>query len=305
MALAPGRAVNRPRPFEQPAWDGGPLDGKTLLVWSEQGVGDEIMFASLLPEIIAQAGQVLIECESRLVPLFARSFPTADVFARTDPPHRRLRDKTIDVQCAAGDACRWLRRDRDAFENPRAFLRAETALVRERRAAYQAHGGGAKIGIAWRSRTPLWGTIKSAPLECWAPILRTPGATWINLQYGDCEQEFAKIDKQLGVKIHQDSEVDQFADLDRFAAQVAALDLVVSTSNTAAHMAGALGVPTLLLLPSVPDWRWQVEGDAALWYPDMKIFRQKTRGDWSAPIAAAAAEIATRLNALSTGRQRP
>lgn len=294
--------VNRARPFPQPDWDGGPLTGKTILVWSEQGVGDEIMFASVLPEIIETAGRVLIECETRLVPLFARSFPAAEVFARTDPPHQRLKDDSIDMQCAGGDACRWLRRDRQAFGSPPAYLQAEADRTCERRAAYDAVGQGLKIGIAWRSRTPLWGAIKSAPLDHLAPILCTPGAQWINLQYGDCAAEIERINNQFGVKIHQDSDINQFADLDRFAAQVAALDLVVSTSNTAAHMAGALGVPTLLLLPSVPDWRWQDQGDTALWYPDMTLFRQRVRGDWSSPIEAAAAELSTRISALSTNR---
>ncbi len=294
--------INRPRPFKQPAWHGGPLAGKTILVWGEQGVGDEIMFASVLPEIIAQAGHTLVECEARLTPLFTRSFPTAEVFARSDPPHHRLVANDIDVHCAAGDLCRWLRGDQAAFGMPSAYLHADLESRRARRTAYDVLGPGPKIGVAWRSRTPLWGAIKSAPLDQWAPILRTPGAVWVNLQYGDCDDEIGLIDKELSVKIHQDTEVDQFADLDMFAAQVAALDLVVTTSNTAAHMAGALGVATLLLLPAVPDWRWQMESNDALWYPDLKLFRQQTRGDWSAPIEAAAAELANRINDLSTSR---
>lgn len=294
--------VNRPRPFKQPAWDGKPLTDKTILVWSEQGVGDEVMFASVLPEVIAQAGHVLVECETRLAPLLARSFPTAEVFARTEPPHSRFISDDIDLQCAAGDLCRWLRRDRAAFGSPKAYVRADPQKRRERRNAYDALGSGRKIGIAWRSRTPLWGAIKSAPLDQWAPILRTQDATWINLQYGDCDKEIERLDNQMGVKIHQDTEVDQLADLDAFGAQIAALDLVVTTSNTAAHMAGALGVPTLLMLAAVPDWRWQDKGGASLWYPDMKLFRQQTRGDWTTPIEAAAAELANRLNAPSTSR---
>jgi len=297
-----GGPVNQPRPFEQPTWDGGPLTGKTILVWGEQGIGDEIMFASVLPEIVARAGHTLLECEARLAPLFTRSFPEVEVFARTDPPHQRLTADDIDVQCASGDLCRWLRADRAAFNAPSSYLRADPDLSRARRHAYEAFGPGPKIGIAWRSRTPLWGAIKSAPLDQWAPILRTPDVVWVNLQYGDCDEEISQIDNDLGVKIHQDAEVNQFANLDKFAAQIAALDLVITTSNTAAHAAGALGVPTLLLLPAVPDWRWQIEGDTALWYPDMTLFRQQMRGDWSAPIEAAAADLALRINDLSTNR---
>lgn len=292
--------VNRPRPFQQPAWDGSALTGKTVLVWGEQGVGDEIMFASLFEEVIAQAGHTLIECEARLVPLFQRSFPNAEIFARTDTPHQRLTRSDIDFQCASGDLCRWLRGDRAAFGQQRAFLKADTGMRQARRATYDALGVGSKIGIAWRSRTPLWGAIKSAPLSQWAPILQKPNTVWVNLQYGDCDEEISLINRELGVKIHQDSDVNQFGSLDAFAGQVAALDLVVTTSNTAAHMAGALGVPALLLLPAVPDWRWQVSGDTAHWYPRMKIFRQTTRGDWSGPIGAAAKEIDAHVNARAT-----
>lgn len=285
--------INHARPFTQPRWDGAPLTGKTILVWGEQGVGDEIMFASLLPEIIAAAGHCIVECEPRLVALFARSFTGAEVVAKSDPPDPRLADEKIDLQCAAGDACRWLRRDRDSFSNPAPYICAALDRTAASRNTYDKWGDGPKIGIAWHSRTPHWGTIKSTTLDQWGAILSCPGVTWISVQYGDRTAELADVRRKFGVTIHQDPSIDQFADLDTFAAQVAALDMVVTTSNTAAHMAGALGVPTLLLLASVPDWRWQTTGETALWYPNMQLFRQRERSDWSAPIDAAAAEIAT------------
>ncbi len=292
--------VNRPRPFRQLAWDGASLAGKTVLIWGEQGIGDEIMFASLFPEVIAQADRTLIECESRLTPLFRRSFPDAEVFSRTDAAHERLVRDDIDLQSASGDLCRWLRRRHADFGTPKAFLKSDPTMRQARRQAYDSFGPGSKIGIAWRSRTPLWGAIKSAPLSKWAPILKTPNAVWLNLQYGDCDDELSLIDRQLGIEIHQDPSVNQFANLDNFAAQIAALDMVVTTSNTTAHMAGALGVPTLLLLPAIPDWRWQIAGDQVLWYPNMTIFRQASRGDWSDPIEAAAAHLALRVSEHAT-----
>ena len=291
--------VNRPRPFTQSAWDGAPLLGKTILVWGEQGVADEIMFASLLPEIIAAADHCIVECETRLAPLFARSFPTAEIVARTDPPHPRLSEVKIDLQCAAGDACRWLRADRASFAAPPPYLHAALDRTAALRGQYDKLGGGPKIGIAWHSRTPQWGEIKSTALDQWGAILTCPDVVWINLQYGDRVGELDAARRAFGVTIHHDPNINQFADLDAFAAQTAGLDIVVTTSNTTAHMAGALGVPTLLLLASVPDWRWQAAGDTALWYPDTTLFRQNKRGDWSAPIDAAAAELAARAAGLS------
>jgi ADP-heptose:LPS heptosyltransferase len=118
---------------------------------------------------------------------------------------------------------------------------------------------------------------------------------WFNLQYGDCADELAQVRERLGVTVHHDPEVDQMADLDSFAAQVAALDLVVTTSNTTAHMAGALGVPCWVMLAHVPDWRWQVAGERPLWYARMRLYRQAARGDWAGTIGEVAAALAERI----------
>ena len=289
------RAFNRPRPLPQPPWDGSALGGRTILVWGEQGVGDEIMFASAYPEVIAAAARCVVECEARLVPLFQRSFTGARMVARTEPPAAELADPAIDLQCAAGDLCRWLRRSREDFPVPAPYLLADPGRIAAAVARVRALGDGPKVGLAWRSRTPVWGAAKSAPLALWDPILSVPGPVWIDLQYGDCADERAAARARLGVTVHHDPSVDQMASLDDFAAQVAALDLVITTSNTTAHMAGALGVETWLLLPHMPDWRWQATGEDSLWYPRTRLFRQPSPGDWRTPIESVAAALRGRL----------
>ena len=245
------------------------------------------MFASLFAELIAE-GRLLIECEPRLATLFARSFPEADVHERREPPSPALLADDIDAQCAAGSLCRWRRRDLAAFPAPSAFLCADADATQAARQRTGGLGDGPAVGIAWRSKTPFWGGIKSAPLAHWRPILATPGVRWINLQYGDCAAELAALERDTRVSVHDDAEVDQMANLDAFAAQVAALDLVITTSNTTAHMAGALGVPCRVILPRMPDWRWQLAGERALWYPRMRLHRQAQSGDWRQPIAEVA-----------------
>ncbi|MDP6352315.1 MAG: tetratricopeptide repeat protein [Alphaproteobacteria bacterium] len=292
------------RTFDIPVWDGAPLTGKTLLVWGEQGVGDEIMLASILPEVIDAAGRVVVECDGRLVPLFARSFPNATFITRDDPPDERLRDSTIDLQCAAGGLCRWLRREPAQFAGPRAYLTADPARVAEVRARYDGQAPGVKVGIAWRS-TPrranienvLFKAAKSSSLGEWAPVLTQSGATFVNLQYGDCAADLAEAEQMFGVRIIDDDAIDQIASLEDFAAQIAALDLVIATSNTTVHMAGALGQEVWTLLAKVPDWRWQRDRGDSLWYPNMDLLRQTTAADWDDVMARAGTQLAARVGA--------
>lgn len=124
-------------------------------------------------------------------------------------------------------------------------------------------------------------------LSDWSPVLRSSGATFVNLQYGDCADELSRLYQEIGVSVYCDDEVDPLVDLDAFAAQVAAMDLVISVSNTTVHFAGALGKPVWTLLPGGGDgllWYWGNEGERNLWYPTMRIFRQDTLGDWAGAI---------------------
>lgn len=286
------------RTLDHPTWQGEPLDGRTLLIWGEQGVGDEVMLASVLSDAIAAAGHVIVECDARLVPLFARSFPTARFVARNEPPSPLITTRDIDVQCALGDLCRWFRRDPTDFADPRAYLHAEAGAVDAIRERYAAFGPGPRIGIAWRSKprsdSPVnvrFSESKSTELAAWAPILATPNVRFVNLQYGDCTADLAAVEQNLGVTVHVDPLIDQMASLDDFAAQIAALDLVIAASNTTVHIAGALGRPVWTMLPFVPDWRWQTERDDSLWYPAMRLFRQPKIGDWASVFARVGAEL--------------
>ncbi len=286
------------RTLDHPIWGGEPLDGKTLLIWGEQGVGDELMLASVLPDAIKAAAQVIVECDPRLVPIYRRSFPETEFVARDEPASSRLSASGIDFQCALGSLCRWLRRDAAAFANPVAYLNADAGKVAAIRARYAELGPEPKVGIAWRSKPKgaaienvLFSASKSTALEDWEPILRAPGVRFVNLQYGDCADDLAIARDHFGIEIHHDAAVDQMASLDDFAAQIAALDLVVASSNTTVHMAGALGRPVWTMLPFVPDWRWQIGRDDTVWYPEMRLFRQPALSDWLTVFERVGAEL--------------
>ncbi|HIC01006.1 TPA: hypothetical protein EYO63_15065 [Candidatus Poribacteria bacterium] len=139
------------------------------------------------------------------------------------------------------------------------------------------------VSISWKSTSinQRRALLKSTILEDWISILSHEDCYFINLQYGDVKEELAQFQQQMDLMIYQDEEIDSLQNLDDFAAQVSALDLVISTSNTTVHMAGALGKQVWTLLPYIPDWRWMLEREDTPWYPSMRLFRQNEIGDWS------------------------
>lgn len=267
----------------QPQWRGESLAGRTLFVFGEQGVGDEIMFASCLPDVISQAEHCVIECDARLTSLFRRSFPSATIRSRVAwGEHDWLSQvRPIDCQSPLGDLPRWLRPKIEDFPTTDHYLQVDPALVARWRDRVAALGPGFKIGISWRGASEHEQKYRrSIPLADWAPLLNWPGARFVNLQYGKVATEIAEVEKSLGVEIHDWEDADPERDLDSLAAQMAALDLVITIGNTNAHLAGALGLRVWTLLPQSPSWRWGEAGETTPWYRSMRLFRQSSAGDW-------------------------
>ena len=244
-----------PRDFRQSVWDGTSLRDRTLLVYGEQGIGDEILFAACLPEVVSQTRGCVVECDARLVPIFSRSFPLATIVAKgdTEPDTQSLIDG-CDVQIAAGSLPRYYRREASDFPHRRRFLAADPGLTRRWRVRLDQLGPGLKIGISWRGgNKPTIQRRRSTRLDDWRPLLELPGVHFVNLQYGDCRPELDDLRDRTGVVIHHWDDVNPLKDMNGFAAQIAALDLVISIDNSTVHMAGALGVPVFTLLPFAPE----------------------------------------------------
>ncbi|MEX2449661.1 MAG: hypothetical protein WD407_02285, partial [Rhodospirillales bacterium] len=136
-------------------------------------------------------------------------------------------------------------------------------------------------GVSWRSGNEELGAARTAGLDLWRPVLATPGCAFINLQYGDVKAELDDFAGRRGIDILFDDSANPLKDMDTFAAQIAALDLVISIDNSTVHLSGALGVPTWTLLPTAPDWRWMLEREDSPWYPAMRLFRQRAAGNWT------------------------
>ena len=258
-------------------WGGEDLTGKSIVVWTEQGLGDEVLHASILHEVIERTARCVIECSKRMVPVFARSFPTATVEGYDSSNFPVTTAEGIDYQIPLGSLGQHFRPDFASFPRHQGYLKADPDKVSEIRARYEALAGGRRIvGISWRSKNERAGEAKSTALSDMAPILQVPGVMFVNLQYGDCTEELAEVREQLGVEILQDTAVDPLTDMDAFFAQVSALDLILSTSNTTAHVAGAQNIPVWVLLTHGSRgllWYWFLRRTDSPWYPAARLIR--------------------------------
>ncbi len=297
-------ALGRALPF--PAWDGGTLAGRSILVNAEQGIGDEIMFASCLPEIIRAAKRCVLTCDRRLQPLFHRSFPDAEVIGIEVADGWRPAEQSwlsqvggVDLQCPLGSLPRFLRKTPESFPVHGGYLRADTRRVAAWRARLAELGDGPKIGFSWRGGSAAaQRTRRSIPLASCGELLAVPGAHFVNLQYGDTRAERRHARDRLGVDVYHWEDANPLSDLDEFAALITALDLVITVANATAHMAGALSMPVWVLTPFAPDWRWQLGRTDSPWYPSAQLFRQDRAGDWQSTIATAGTAL---RESISTG----
>jgi tetratricopeptide (TPR) repeat protein len=267
------------------AWRGERLEG-VLRVWPEQGVGDEIVHARFLSMALARTPRVALECDARLVPLFRRSFPGLESVSDVNAPAPIA---GVAAQCSLASLGFALGARRADIEGAGAFVRADEARAASLRAKYGSQARGrAIVGVAWRSVNARFGPTKSSRLDEWGALLKRDDL-FVSLQYGEVDAEIAEAARAFGCDFIADAEVDQMRDLDGFAAQIAALDHVVSVSNTTVHFAGALDKPCVVLLPADRRalWYWGAEGETTPWYASLALVPFDT--DREAQVTRAAA----------------
>jgi len=280
--------------FSYPYWAGEPLEGRKILVWTEQGLGDEILTATMIPDLIQRGARVVLLCALRLVALFRRTFPTAIVIPMGERPQDPSIMKDIDFQASMSDLGLQLRRDFESFDRSGPLLKHDDNLTQRLRKKYRtAADSKLLVGVSWRSKNKANATIKSIPLQAWEPILRVPGVEFVSLQYGPVDADLASVQNEFGVTIRRDNDIDPLGDMDAFAAQVAAMDLVISVSNTTVHVAGALNRPTWVLVPGERGrmWYWLLERSDSPWYPSARLFRYDPIAHWDRAIGQIAAEL--------------
>jgi tetratricopeptide (TPR) repeat protein len=298
--------------FNRPRWTpGADLEGKSLLVCAEQGLGDEVLFANVLPDVIQRlgpSGRLTLAVEPRLVELFRRSFPSARVFAHATHnvgghtvrhiPAFQEELHTVDLWAPMGSLLREFRRQVADFTTGGGYILPDPARVAHWKQVLDEQAPpGPKIGLLWKSLVTNNARHRFfSPFDGWKPILRVEGACFVNLQYGDCTEELAAAERDLGVRIWNPPGIDLKQDLDEIAALSAALDLVIGFANATLNIAAAGGAPTWLI---VSPGAWPVLGqDRYLWYPSARLFPAKAFGDWSPVMERVADDLTDHLKTL-------
>jgi len=280
------------REFPVPRWDGRPVTGGLLLVAAEQGLGDEIMFASCLPDLLASGVRCMVECHPKLEALFRRSFPGVPIYAGSQLESLEWLRDYPEVRCyePAGSLPLRFRSSPDAFPAHRGYLKADPEKVRRWETRLADLGPARPVGLSWRG-----GTVKSRrrlrspdPSRL-APLLKTPGIAWISLQYDAQPEEIDALSKAWGVTLHHWPEA--IADYDETAALLSALDLTVSVCTAVIHLGGALGRPVWVMAPKSPEWRYGAAFERMPWYPSVRVTRQAEAGAWEELVERTAREV--------------
>ena len=265
----------------KPTWDGQPKNNR-LFIWSEQGIGDQVLYASMFRELEKFPQSIYISIEKKLLPIFRRSFPKFHFVPRNEI----FSEDHYDEQIALGSIGQFFRTRQSDFERG-----SKQYLFENPERSYQittSSGSEKKIicGLSWHSVKKI-GIHKSIPLINFAESLQLKNIDFLNLQYGDVSQEIESAEDVAGIKINTIADLDLYDDIDGLISAIHCCDLVVTISNSVAHLAGALGKETLLLLPHSTGkfWYWKDIDGKSLWYPSITIFKQSRQGDWSQPLS--------------------
>ena len=272
-----GMPFNTPRP----KWNG--KVNQNVLLWREQGVGDEIMFSAAIYDLKSKSNTLFVECDRRLMPLFRRSFPD-DIEYISDKS--KLSINEYDYHLPVGSLPLYFRKSIDAFKKTsKGWLRADDKSIDIIKNEINKNSNEKIIGISWKSNSSISkANQRNISLQELVEPLKKLNIKLINLQYGNASDEILKLRSDHGIDILEISNLDIFNDLDGLAALISACDCVVSIDNVTPHLAGALGIDTRLLLPQVSDERWGIDSKKSYLYESVKLYRQTNKSDWSFPL---------------------
>lgn len=265
----------RRRRFAQPEWDGSPLEGKSILLDCEQGLGDTLQFIRYATLVYQRGGRVVVRCPRALAKLLGRTSGIDQLVTDQDDL------PAFDYHVALMSLPRVLRTTLDTVPNQVPYLFADPMLI-EHWAAVTDAIRGIKVGINWQGNSRYQGDRnRSLPVASMAPLADAPDVCLISLQKGPGREQLAQLDGRFRVRDLVGADFDEangaFMDT---AALMMGLDVIVTSDTAIAHLAGALGRPVWVALPYSADWRWLADRNDSPWYPTMRLYRQTARGDW-------------------------
>ena len=281
----------------------GQLNKGTLLIINEQGIGDQILYLSLMHDIQKTNNKIIVFANNKLINLFQRSFENVKFISMDNIDTKQkwfeqLGKLTFDFFIFLGSLGNYFRNSVDDFKRqPLKFLKSD--LIEVKTLMNLLHKKDKKIcGLSWKSKSEGTGDDKSIYLKNLIDIIRIPELNFVNLQYGKVEEEIEFINTEMGVNIDLVNTIDKYNNIDGLASLIDACDYVVTTSNVTAHIAGGLGKDTYLLVPFSTGkiWYWHEHDDISIWYPSVKIFRQNKDGSWNDAITSIAKELRGTVN---------
>lgn len=256
-------------------WDGA--EGIDIYLRGEQGLGDELDFASILGEVAPKMRSVTLDCDEKLGGLFSRTFPNVEVHATRKSEKPWLQGREFDAWALIGTLAFHHRKTAEAFPG-KPFLVTDQSRRIQWRALLDTLPGK-RVGIAWTGGSR--GTFRerrSLSLEHLLPIMRVPGVSWVSLQYQDPTDEIEEFHEKHGIEVRHWARAAESNDYDDQAALVAELDLVISVCTAVVHLAGGVGTKCWVLVPSKPRWWYGLEGSKSQWFDSVEFFRQEK--DW-------------------------
>ena len=278
----------------KPIWD-GKKTSERILILPEQGVGDKILFSSVFEGLKDFSPKVMVSTDARLLAIYRRSFPSLEF---VDEKITALEGEH-DLHLPVGSLFKYFRTDVESFGRSKfPYLQDDqdlTASLRVTLSQQMNEDRRINCGIAWRSANKEIGVHKTITISKLAPILALEKFKFVNLQYGDVSADFKALEEGVSQKIHRIPGVDLFDDLDGVLSLIQACDLILTCSNSVAHMAGALNKKTILMLPfdAGKFWYWHAVGGQSLCYPSIKLFSQSRQGSWDEVIEQVKAYMET------------
>ena len=275
---------------DKPVWN--LQEGHRVFLWAEQGIGDEVMFGTMISEVLPLCSEVIVQADSRLHSLFQRSFnDKIRLISRTET----LPETEYDYHLPLGSLMNFFLQPDDRLDIPQTpYLVPDIERAKRIRNEILGNKTDQLIGMSWKTQSTNKGIPRSLDLNTFFKHVSTENRIFVNLQYGDVDSEIKNLFNTSGIRLVQYHEIDNFSDIEGLAALIAACDGVISATNATIDLTAAQGKPCQVLIPAASDWRWGVNATHSYWYKSAQFHRNTLGGDWS--LALKSASDAARLS---------